>query len=219
MKAWRIPPDLWITIEKVINHYATHPLKRDKENMPSEPQKPFGTTFYTPRNILQVAFWKQLHVGWENFLKGRICTEWCTYIKHHLALSNIKKNYQEWATKLILVLWEHIYRVWTFRNTVHHKDNQGRVARYKECALSRRMPIIWPKKDGLRDRLHEFQLTHFNDCDKITNLRYESKRCWANLSELYLEEASLPIRTDIITFRRLSGSRSGIGRLEHVSAL
>jgi hypothetical protein len=108
MKAWRILPDFWIAIEKGINHYSTHPLKRDKEDMPPEPQKPFGTTFYTPRNILQVAFRKQLHVGWDNFLKGRICTEWWTYIKHHLASSNIKKDYQEWSTKLILVLWEHI---------------------------------------------------------------------------------------------------------------
>jgi hypothetical protein len=102
MKVWKTPPYFWIAIEKGINHYATHPLKRDKDNMPPELQKPFGTTFYTPRNILQVAFRKQSHVGWENFLKGRICTEWCTYIKQHLTLINIKKYYQEWATKLIL---------------------------------------------------------------------------------------------------------------------
>jgi hypothetical protein len=75
MKAWRIPPESWIEIEKGINHYASHPLKRDKEDMSPEPQKKFGTTFYTPRNILQVAFRKQSHVVWENFLKGKICTE------------------------------------------------------------------------------------------------------------------------------------------------
>jgi hypothetical protein len=89
--AWRIPPDFWTAIEKGINHNATHPLIRDKEYMPPEPHEPFGTTFYTPRNILQLAFQKQLPVGWENFLKGRICTEWCIYIKHHLALNKIKK--------------------------------------------------------------------------------------------------------------------------------
>jgi hypothetical protein len=172
MTAWRIPPDFWIAKEKGINQYAIHPLKRDKENMPPEPQKYFGTTCYTPRNIHQVAFWKQSHVVWENFFKGRICIEWCTYIKHHLTSRNIKKDYQEWATQLILALWEHIHRVWMFRNTEHHEDNQGRVARYKEEAISRRMDNIWPKKDGLRDQLHEFQLTHFNDRDKITNLWY-----------------------------------------------
>jgi hypothetical protein len=84
MKVWKTPPYFWIAIEKGINHYATHPLRRDKDNMPPEPQKLFGTTFYTPLNILQIAFQKQSHVGWENFLKGRICTEWCTYIKQHL---------------------------------------------------------------------------------------------------------------------------------------
>jgi hypothetical protein len=73
MKAWRIPTDFWIAIEKGKNHYATNQLKRDKEDMSPEPQKPFGTMFYIPRNILQVAFQKQSHVGWENFLKGRIC--------------------------------------------------------------------------------------------------------------------------------------------------
>jgi hypothetical protein len=95
MKAWRIPLEFWIAIEKGINHYATQSLKRDKEDMPPEPQKPFGTMFYTPRNILQVAFRKQSHVGWETFLKGRICTEWCTYTKHNLVSGNIKKDYQE----------------------------------------------------------------------------------------------------------------------------
>jgi hypothetical protein len=114
MKVWKTPTYFWMAIEKGINHYANHPLRRDKDNMPPEPQKPFGTTFYTPHNILQVAFRKQSHVGWENFLKGRICTEWCTYIKQYLASSNIKKEYQEWATKLILALWDHIYRVWMF---------------------------------------------------------------------------------------------------------
>jgi hypothetical protein len=171
--------------------------------MPPELQKKFGTTFYTPRSILQVAFRKQSHVGWEKFLKGSICTEWCTYIKHNLTSNNIKKDYQEGETKLILALWEHIYRVWTFRNTVHHEDNQGRVARYKEESLSRRMDIIWPKKEGLRDRLHEFQLPHFTYRDNIINLRYESNWFWANLAELYLEEASLPVRTEIITIRGL----------------
>jgi hypothetical protein len=45
-KSWKIPTYFWISIEKGIHHYAPHPLKRDKEDMPPEPQKPVGTTFY-----------------------------------------------------------------------------------------------------------------------------------------------------------------------------
>jgi hypothetical protein len=111
MKAWKIPADFWISIEKGINHYAAHQLKRDKEDMLPEPLKPFGTKFYTPYNMLQVAFRKQSYVGWENYLKWRIYIEWGTYIKQNLTSTNIKKDYQEWLTKLILALWDHIYRV------------------------------------------------------------------------------------------------------------
>jgi hypothetical protein len=63
IKAWRIPPYFWIAIEKMINHYAAHHIKRDKEDMPPEPRKTFGTTLYTPRNVLQVAFRDQSYVG------------------------------------------------------------------------------------------------------------------------------------------------------------
>jgi hypothetical protein len=78
-------------------------------------------------------------VVWDNFLKGRICTEWCTYIKHHLASNNIKKDDQEWGKKLILALWEHIYRVWTlgmgsalqirgyFKTNGHHLAKERRI--------------------------------------------------------------------------------------------
>jgi hypothetical protein len=52
------------------------------------------------------------------------------------------------------------------------------------------MDTIWAKKGEMRDHLHEFQSTHFNDKTNITNLRYESKRCCANLAGLYLEDAA-----------------------------
>jgi hypothetical protein len=42
MKSWRIPTYFWKETEKGIHHYAEHLLKRDKEEMPPEPQKPFG---------------------------------------------------------------------------------------------------------------------------------------------------------------------------------
>jgi hypothetical protein len=68
---WNIHSDFWIAIEKGIRHYAAHLLKWEKEDIPHEPPKTFGTTFHTQHNLLQVAFRKQSHVGWENFLIGR----------------------------------------------------------------------------------------------------------------------------------------------------
>jgi hypothetical protein len=55
MKAWRISPDFWISIEKGINNYAAHPLKRDKEDMPPpEPQK-----LLVKRSVLRATYYKK----------------------------------------------------------------------------------------------------------------------------------------------------------------
>jgi hypothetical protein len=143
-------------------------------------------------------------LGWENFLKGWICTEWCVYIKWHLAMSHIKKDFQKWTMKLIIALWDHIYRVWMYSTTVYHEENQGGVARYKQKALDRRMDSIWAKKEELSNSL---LCTTFNQLTLLTKEKSQtyckSKWCWANLAKLYLADAALPIRTEIYTITGL----------------
>jgi hypothetical protein len=68
--------DMWIATESGVRHYTMNPLKRDPENMPPEPSSPFGTTCYTPRNRLKVAFRAQSQIGWEKFLKGRLSRDY-----------------------------------------------------------------------------------------------------------------------------------------------
>jgi hypothetical protein len=52
---------------------------------------------------------------------------------------------------------------------------------------------IWEKHSGHIERLHTFQLKHFENRQQIGNLNYESKICWGNLVEKYINEASSPI--------------------------
>jgi hypothetical protein len=42
--------------EKDINYYTEHPHKCTVNSKDNEPQKPFGVTFTTSRNLLQQAF-------------------------------------------------------------------------------------------------------------------------------------------------------------------
>jgi hypothetical protein len=72
MKKWSLSSDTWTAMESGVRHYTKNPLKYDPENMPPGPLPPFGTTCYTQRNILEVAFRAQSQIGWENFLKGRL---------------------------------------------------------------------------------------------------------------------------------------------------
>jgi hypothetical protein len=72
MERWHLPPYFWMTIDKGINYYKERPHKHTANSIDNEPQKPFGVTFTTSRNLLQQAFRTQSHIGWNNILKGRI---------------------------------------------------------------------------------------------------------------------------------------------------
>jgi hypothetical protein len=80
-------------------------------------------------------------------------------------------------------------------NNIYHENNNQQVARYKTEALDRRYEEICVKHAGLVERLHAFQTKHFEDIQSIGNLNYESKRCWANLADQYINEAASPIRS------------------------
>jgi hypothetical protein len=117
----------------------------------------------------------------------------------------------ECITTLILGLWEHMDRIWTYHNNRYHDNTNQKVARYKTEALDRRYKEIWEKHTCLVKRLHAFQMKHFEIRQSIGSLNYESKRFWANLAEQYITEAASPIRTEMHKLSKLLGARLGVG--------
>jgi hypothetical protein len=77
-------------------------------------------------------------------------------------------------------------------------------------SLDRRYDEMWEKHIGLTERLHNFQAKHFENRQQIVNLNYESKRCWVNLAEQCINEASSPIRSEIYTLSEFLGARNGV---------
>jgi hypothetical protein len=130
---------------------------------------------------------------------------------HHFQSNGSKLTGQECITELVMSLWEHMDRLWTNRNNRYHENTHQQVARYKIEALNRRYDVIWEKHTGLIDRLHDFQLKHFENRQHIGNLNYESKRLWVNLAEQYINEASSPIRSEIYALSEFLGARNGFG--------
>jgi hypothetical protein len=118
---------------------------------------------------------------------------------HHFQANGSKLTGQECMTKLIMGHWEHMDRIWMYRNNRYHENPNQQVVRYKTKALYRRYEEMWEKHAGLVERLHVFQMTHFEDRQSIGNLNYESKRWWANLAEQYIIEAASPIQRDMYT--------------------
>jgi hypothetical protein len=168
MERWHIPPDFWTTIEKGINHYTEQPHKHTVNSKDNEPQKSFGVTLNTLRNLLQQAFRTESHIGWDNFLKGRIIRDLLTYVRHNEA--------KDWSGKFIGGLWEHLKRLWQFRNDIYHHYNEVTIARYKPESLAREMEKLWTRHTEILPKLWDFQKQHFDRRQRIEDLRYESKK-------------------------------------------
>jgi hypothetical protein len=165
---------MWIAMENGVRHYTLNRLKCDPDNMPPEPPSSFGTTFHTPRKRLKVAFRAQSQIGLDNFLKGGLSRYWITCTDRHFQTNGSKLTGQEYITKNILGLWEHMDFIWTYRNNIYHDNTNQQVVRYNTEALDRIYQEIWVKHAGLVERLHAFQTNHFEDRQIIGNLNYDS---------------------------------------------
>jgi hypothetical protein len=147
MTIWKLPPDFWTAAQKGMPFYIDNPNKRklQEDNEPPTLQAPvpFQPTLNNARNLLRQAYRAQSAVGWENFMKGPIVRQWETYIAFHIRQKQIGLLEKEWAAKLIIALWDHLHRIWTFRNGVLNKNNQGHIARYKVEALQRNIEVVW----------------------------------------------------------------------------
>jgi hypothetical protein len=211
MDQWHLPQDCWTTIEKGVNHYTERPHKRTTQSKENEPQKPFGVTFNTPRNLLQQAFRTQSHIGWDNFLKGQISRDWITYIRHNEENSNGHGKSQDWSAKFIGGLWEHLKRLWQLRNDIYHQDNEGTIARYKLEALERDTEKLWARHIELLPKLWDFQKQHFDRRQRIVDLLYEIKKCWATLAKLYMDDAENNRHGSNSEIDQTNGWRTGVG--------
>jgi diadenosine tetraphosphatase ApaH/serine/threonine PP2A family protein phosphatase len=103
--------------------------------------------------------------------------------------SNGHGKSKDWSAKFIGGLWEHLKHLWQFRNDIYHQDNEGTIAQYKLEALEREMEKLWTHHTELLPKLWDFQKQHFDRRQRILDLRYESKKCWATLTKLYLDDA------------------------------
>jgi hypothetical protein len=132
MSIWKLPNDFWTAIQKGLQFFIDHPLRRvreDQQNPMQKPATPFPHGLNQLRNLLKQAYRAQSNIRWDNFTKGRITRHWQNYINHHLQNKGIKLPKDEWSAKLIIALWENLQRVWNFCNDVYHADNNGRIAR------------------------------------------------------------------------------------------
>jgi hypothetical protein len=157
--------------------------------LPQRKQKmePFLVTWNIEINAWKSAHDAQSKIGWENVVKGRIAQEWIQFMEIHYRNQGYKNKASDWAPKSSGALWEHTQRVWKFRNSIYHADQNGQIARCRREDQQRQLDKIWARHLELQGRLRQDQLLHFDNREQKDKLRYDSQRCWASLAEMYLQ--------------------------------
>jgi hypothetical protein len=109
-------------VEKGMQSYVTAPKKAKDRTIPTTP---FSVTWEIERNALKSAYHAQSKIGWENLAKGRLAQEWTQFMETHYVNQGYKLKASGWAPKFSGALWEHTQRVWKFRNSIYHVDQNG----------------------------------------------------------------------------------------------
>jgi hypothetical protein len=102
-------------------------------------------------------------------------------------------------------------RLWQFRNDIYYQDNEGKIARYKIESLERDMEKLRARHIVLLPKLWDFQKQHFDRRQRIVTLRYKSKKCWATLAKLYMDDAENNRDGGHIDSDQTNGLRTGVG--------
>jgi hypothetical protein len=87
-----------------------------------------------------------------------------------------------------LALWDHMLRLWQYRNNALHEDDGTRVAQFKIEALYWDIARLAVTHNDLRSKLHGIQERHMQRREHIQTLQHNSRQCWASLAKMYLDE-------------------------------
>jgi hypothetical protein len=137
--------------------------------------------------ILNNAAATQSQIGWPNFLKGCLSKEWDKLWTKSIGLPTAKSC----ERALIQALGDHLYRLWSFRNTEDHKNDNRAVSQYKQPALDIKISQQYSVLQAHNLPLNLLQQCHFEiPQDELLLLSYDIRSAWLRSADLYISRAT-----------------------------
>jgi hypothetical protein len=112
---------------------------------------------------------------------------------------------------MIHALWFHMLWLWKYRNDALHENDMKKVAQLKVEALDIDIKYLEERHKNLRHKLRNFQEQHMKRVEHVRTLQYNSRKFWASLAKLYLDDAENRIETDTQLMDQYLQERVGIG--------
>ena len=98
-------------------------------NCTSEPTKQVKESQY-PRRYKSIII-SQNKIGWDQVIKGRVTTKFVQHHDQYAMVNKIPTDGEQWMTRIIKVMWEHVATCWKIRNDIVH-DNETRESNIEE---------------------------------------------------------------------------------------
>jgi hypothetical protein len=98
---------------------------------------------------------------------------------------------------MIQALWDHILLLWQYWNDALHENDTKKVAQFRVEAMDRDIKCLEVRNKDLIHKLRTFQDEHMQRVEHVKTLQHNSRKCWASLAKVYLDEAENRIETDI----------------------
>jgi len=116
-------------------------------------------------------------LGWESFIKGRICKVWLVARYSEIAEKDLRTMSESWSRGLIHRLLERIQRQWLYRNAiVHYKVSDGLMTQHHETIMEEIENMITDVDPT--DLLPEHRRLLNVDYEKLGEGRAEHRQSW-----------------------------------------
>jgi hypothetical protein len=106
----------------------------------------------------------QNKIGWQQIYHGRIATEMITSMDQHYQQEGVhsnSKNGEQWARKLIKIIWDSMLSLWRERNNILNQRDEEIAKAHQKEAIEQRVQKCYAEKDNLRhaERIRWFSET------------------------------------------------------------
>jgi hypothetical protein len=88
---------------------------------------------------------------------------------------------------MIQALWDHMLRLWKYRNDALHDNDTKKVEQFKVESMDRDIEHLESRIGDLRHKLRNFQEEHMQRLEHVKTLHHNSIKCWATLAKMYLD--------------------------------
>jgi len=175
MKTMDTPRDISIAIIHGLNSWFENEQYNGDE--PDIAWPPPNFTYHPQHHAaIQETFQKQSEIGWDEFLRGRISSDWGELVQTYYQQMNLgdRRNKMTWETQIIRTTWRIFFDTWQIRNELLHGADKSENQQIKTRDIDQQIRRAYMERNFIAPQ-HRGLYTSVND---TLSTNYATKVQW-----------------------------------------